>query len=267
MAVNLVETFGLVPQHIFPESFTSSATSKIDGLVTAKLREYALELRALHAAARASLADLHPHKTPAEQHKLASKAARARKTAQLEEVYRILAISCGTPPKPDEEFTWVYYDKDDKYHSLTTTPKEFYQKHVKPLPRCDVGRAVSLVHDPRTPMDSLVTVSRLGNVVGGRPVLYVNTQVEALKAAAIALIKADVPVWFGCDVGKSSSSALGLMDLGLYDLEGAFGTGLGMNKEDRLRTGESSMTHAMVCRTSLLSVGCVPESVADACSG
>jgi len=244
MAVNLIETFGLVPQSIFPESFTSSATGKMDGLLTSKLREYALELRALHAEAQRSLAEL-TNKSDAEKHALAVQSARKRKAEQLEEVYRILAISCGTPPKPDEAFTWEYYDKDNKYHSLTASPKEFYAKYVKPNPRSDVGQAISLVHDPRTPMDSLVTVSRLGNVWGGRPVLYVNTDIKALKDAAITLLKADVPVWFGCDVGKSSSSALGLMDLNLFDLPGAFDTGLTMSKEDRLRTGDSAMTHAM----------------------
>lgn len=35
------------------------------------------------------------------------------------------------------------------------------------------------------------------------------------------------------------------MDTKLFDLEGAFGTAPRMNKEERLRTGDSSMTHAM----------------------
>lgn len=47
-------------------------------------------------------------------------------------------------------------------------------------------------------------------------------------------------------MGKSSSSSLGLMDAELYDLEGAFSLGLGMDKKQRLETGESAMTHAMV---------------------
>ena len=33
------------------------------------------------------------------------------------------------------------------------------------------------------------------------------------------------------------------MDTGLYDVETAFGIKLGLNKADRLRTGESAMTH------------------------
>jgi Peptidase C1-like family len=33
------------------------------------------------------------------------------------------------------------------------------------------------------------------------------------------------------------------MDTGLYDVETAFSIKLGLNKADRLRTGESAMTH------------------------
>jgi bleomycin hydrolase len=57
------------------------------------------------------------------------------------------------------------------------------------------------------------------------------------------IIKAGQPVFFGCDVGQSSHNAFGIMDTGLYDVETAFGIELGLNKADRLRTGESAMTH------------------------
>jgi aminopeptidase C len=57
------------------------------------------------------------------------------------------------------------------------------------------------------------------------------------------IIKAGQPVFFGCDVGQSSHTAFGIMDTGLYDVETAFSIKLGLNKADRLRTGESAMTH------------------------
>lgn len=50
---------------------------------------------------------------------------------------------------------------------------------------------------------------------------------------------------FGCDVGQFSNSGLGIMDTGLFDYKGTFGTNLGMSKAQRLQTGESAMTHAM----------------------
>lgn len=76
--------------------------------------------------------------------------------------------------------------------------------------------------------------------------MYLNTGIEKLKETAIKLLKADTPVWYGCDVGKSSSTALGLMDNQLWNLQDAFGTTLGMDKASRLRTGDTAMTHAML---------------------
>ncbi|SCZ89346.1 BZ3500_MvSof-1268-A1-R1_Chr1-1g01121 [Microbotryum saponariae] len=240
MAVNLVEHFGLVPQTVYPESFNSSSTGKLDDLLTSKLREYALELRELHANAMDCLGDI-TTKSHGEKKALAAQSSRKRKEEQMEEIYRILAITLGTPPKPDEEFTWEYYDTKKKYHSVTSTPKSF----AKDYALVDVSKAISLIHDPRN-APGLYTVDRLGNVVGGRPVLYVNTEIEDLKNVAIKLLKNDTPVWFGCDVGKSSNTPLGLMDTKLFDLEEAFSTSLGMTKAQRLSTGDSAMTHAMV---------------------
>jgi aminopeptidase C len=39
---------------------------------------------------------------------------------------------------------------------------------------------------------------------------------ETLKELVIKMIKADRPVWFGCDVGKMSTSTYGIMDTELF---------------------------------------------------
>lgn len=52
-------------------------------------------------------------------------------------------------------------------------------------------------------------------------------------------------VWFGCDVSKFLHRPSGLMDMKLFDYELTFGIQLNLNKADRLRYGESAMTHAM----------------------
>ena len=73
-----------------------------------------------------------------------------------------------------------------------------------------------------------------------------NTEIDILKATVVKLIKAGIPVFFGCDVGKFSDSALGIMDTDLYDINLGFNVTLGMSKSQRLQSGESVMTHAMV---------------------
>ncbi|GAA5823090.1 hypothetical protein JCM11251_007482 [Rhodosporidiobolus azoricus] len=242
MIINLFTTFGLVPQSVYPESAASSATGKLDGLLTSKIREYTLELRDLYDQAMTSLAEL-DGKSFAEKKALAVQAARKRKEEQMAEVFRILTIALGQPPKPTDEFTWSYYSKTDKkYHEVKTTPLDFYKNFCL----VDVSTHLSLVNDPRHDYSTLLKVDRLGNVWGGREVKYINTDIDVLKRTAIALLKKDVPVWFGCDVGKFSSSSLGIMDTALYDLDEGFGIRLGMDKAQRLRTGESMMTHAML---------------------
>ncbi len=59
-------------------------------------------------------------------------------------------------------------------------------------------------------------------------------------------IKAGQPVFFGCDVGQFSDRNAGIMDTALFEYEAAFDIKFGLTKADRLRTNESSMTHAMV---------------------
>lgn len=53
--------------------------------------------------------------------------ARAKKEELMKEVWTIMTIALGTPPNPNEKFTWDYYDKDDKPHTWTGTPIEFYK--------------------------------------------------------------------------------------------------------------------------------------------
>ena len=54
-------------------------------------------------------------------------ALRAKKEALLKEVYVVMSATLGVVPKPDEPFTWDYYDKDGKPTAWTGTPKEFYR--------------------------------------------------------------------------------------------------------------------------------------------
>lgn len=92
LAVALVEEYGLVPQTVYPESFNSSNSAALDGLLTSKLREMALTLR---KAVRA-------HASTGARKKDVITEARVLKDRMLREIFRILTITLGEPPKPDE---------------------------------------------------------------------------------------------------------------------------------------------------------------------
>jgi len=58
---------------------------------------------------------------------IAIQAARKRKNEHMAEIYRIISVCLGRPPQPTEAFTWEFVDKNKKYHSVKTTPLDFYK--------------------------------------------------------------------------------------------------------------------------------------------
>ena len=118
-----------------------------------------------------------------------------------------------------------------------------------------MNRLFSLVNDPRNPYGSLLTVSRLGNVIGGRGVTYVNVDMETMKVACIKMLEAGIPIFFGSDVSKCSDQTSGILDTNLVDYELGFNIKLGMDKAQKLMTTESAMNHAMVLTAVHLSDG------------
>jgi bleomycin hydrolase len=160
----------------------------------------------------------------------------------LRELYRMLAIHLGEPPK---EFLWQWRDKDKAFHRAgSMTPLDFAAKYVTH----DLDSMVCLIHCPQTGKryNTLYTVEYLGNVIGGHGVRYLNVELDTLKKAAVGMIRDEKPVWFGCDVGKSFDRDLGLMDTDLFDYTGVYGTEFTLDKAERLDYGCSVMTHAMV---------------------
>lgn len=237
MVANLVTKYGLVPQTLYPDSFNAMNSGVMDRLITTKLREDAIRLRSLASSAMSPGA--------------LKSAIAAEKEKMLREIHLILTLMLGPPPAPDKAFTWEYYDKDGTLCTVRTRPTAFAKelsdsRTVRALGGTDVHRLFSLVNDPRNPYNRLLSVKRLGNVYEGRPVTYVNVDMTIMKKACIEMLKRGFPVFFGSDVGKFSDSSKGIMDTNLYEYELGFNIKLGMKKAERLQTGESQMTHAMV---------------------
>ena len=112
----------------------------------------------------------------------------------------------------------------------------------------DLDDYVCLINCPMSDKiyNEVYTVKYLGNVIGGEDIKYLNLDSKRLKEAAVASIKDDNPVWFGCDVGKYFHRKLGVMDIDLFDFDLFYGTDFPMTKADRLEYGDSQMTHAML---------------------
>lgn len=224
MLVSLIDKYGVVPKQVMPETFHSSKSSELNNLLDAKLREDASKLRNLYKEGK-SEGDM-----------------QQVKETMLSEIYTLLTYSLGEPPKA---FDFEFRDEDKVFHREEgMTPKEFYQKYVG----LNLHDYVSVINAPTAdkPFGKTYTVERLGNVVGGTPIKYLNVEMDVLKDVAIKQIKDNESVWFGCDVGQDSNRKEGIMDAALYDYEKAFGFPIHMSKAERLDYHDGMLTHAMV---------------------
>lgn len=223
MFVGLVQKYGVVPKDAMPESVPSSATREMDRYLTIKLREDACILRTAYGTG-ATMEEL-----------------SAKKQEMMEEIYRMLCICLGKPPKT---FTFEVTNKEDEFvRDENITPVEFFNKYVG----IQLEDYVSLINAPTQdkPYNRSYTVRFLGSVKEAKPVRYLNVPVDELKRVAIAQMKDGKPVWFGCDVGQWSVRDNGMLDLDGLHIDKLMSVKFGMNKAQRLDYGDSMMTHAM----------------------
>ncbi len=224
MIVSIFQKYGVVPKEVKQDSSNSSNSRDLNNYLNKKLRKDAGTLSQLVADGQSEAA------------------LQEAKEGMLQEIYNFLATSLGTPP---ETFDFEYRDEEKNYHiDRGLTPQTFYDKYVG----VDLDDYVSIINAPTAdkPYNKSYTVEMLGNVVGGKEVKYLNVDMETFKKLAIAQLEQGESVWFGCDVGQSSTRDSGIMALDAYDMNDLFDIDFTMTKAQRLDYGESLMTHAMV---------------------
>ena len=52
-----------------------------------------------------------------------------------------------------------------------------------------------MIHDPRNEYNKLYTVERLNNIFGGKPIEYINLEIDEIKQVAIKMLKDNEPVF------------------------------------------------------------------------
>lgn len=224
MFVNIVKKYGLVPKYAYPESQTSSATVQLNKYLCKIMRKYTTDLR------------------EKVQNEGVDK-ARELKEEVLKDVYNVLTSTLGEIP---EKFDVVLHDKDGKLiEDKGMDAHSFFDKYIG----ADIDDYVSLINSPTEdkPFNKTYTIKYLGNIVEGRIVKHLNLPIEELKKAAVKQLKDGYPVWFGCDVGRSSivEDERAILDTKAVDYESLFNVDLKLSKEDALDYGYSMMTHAM----------------------
>ncbi|MBH9980116.1 MULTISPECIES: C1 family peptidase [Bifidobacterium] len=218
MAMNIYKKYGAVPKQFYPETASSQDTSQMN----TQLR------RLLHQATAHMVAD------PDGIDEIIDRT--------LEAGHRMLTIHLGTPPT---SFDWEWTDKDGVFHrDGRITPQEFWKRYVN----AGLEDYVCLVDDPRPehPKGRKIGIEHLGNVAGGDPTEYLNVPVEVMKDCARRLMSEQgLPVWFGADCHPMMDRKAGQWATDLFEYGRVYGVDFDMDKEQRVRFGDSAQNHAM----------------------
>ncbi|MBN2667714.1 MAG: C1 family peptidase [Bacteroidales bacterium] len=220
---NLVEKYGAVPKEIMPETYQSENTSQLNRILVEKLRQDAMYLRGKY-----------------QNKKISTLVMENEKLEMMKDVYRILALSLGVPPK---DFEWRYEDKDGKISDFQKfTPKSFVKEAI---PELNLQDYVLFMNDPSRPYYQLYEIDLDRNVIEGKNWLYINLPADEIKPFAIASIKANEAMYASCDVGKQLNREEGVLDPRNYDYANLFGINLSMDKKQRIQTYQSGSSHGM----------------------
>jgi bleomycin hydrolase len=220
--VNLVKKYGLVPKEVMQETNSSENTAAMTRFISTKLREDALEIRELKNA-------------KADEKKISD-----RKIAMLSEVYRMLVLNLGEPPT---DFEWRYKMKDNKVSEFKKyTPVSFRDEIFANI---NLDDYVMIMNDPSRPFWKHYQVENYRNTQEGSDWHYVNLPNDVIKQFCIESIKNNEALYASCDVGKQLRRDVGILDVDNFDYESVYGVKFGMNKAQRIETGESGSSHGM----------------------
>ncbi|MGJ3735474.1 C1 family peptidase [Lactiplantibacillus plantarum] len=221
MAASLVQKYGVVPASVMPESFNTDNTTAFQASLSRQLRKDGLKLRQLvmDGASEAELQSL--------------------EKSMLQTVYRMTAYSFGEPPT---SFDLEYRDDEQQYHrTANLTPQQFYQDYFE----TDLDDYVVVTNSPDKPFNRLYSLPDEDNVIGGKPIEFLNLDMGVLTDVAVQQLQAGETVWFGNDVLRQMDRKTGYLDAHLFETGKLFGTNDHLTKAQRLLTGEGEVSHAM----------------------
>ncbi len=240
---SIVEKWGLVPKHVMPETACTVNTKFMNEALGELLIADAAKLRTSFAAG-ASIDEL-----------------EALKEEMLASVHRLLCCCIGEPPTTFD-FTGVVGENARVDERLVAepnaqgerllrdrgiTPVQFVERYVG----FDADDYIELTSIPgRTrPFRHLYGIDWFDVVIGGHPLRLLNMEMPVLEQAIIASLKAGVPVYMMCDVGKRAlryaQDFPGLMATDAVNLEDLFDVDLSIDRADAFDLNATGMSHCM----------------------
>lgn len=218
--VNLINKYGIVPEYVFPDTYSSSNTKELNELLSKYLRKFTIEIR--------------KNKNKNNINEIKEKT--------LQDVYNILCNCQGIPPN---QFDFEFKDKNNKYKIIKNiTPLEFFNTYIK----IDFEHYHDIINypSPNKPFNKTYTVKHLYNVLGYKENLFLNLNYTRLEEMIIQQLKNGDIVYFSCDNGKYMNNEKGIWNDKQYDYENLFQIDLSLEKGEMLDSRECYFGHTMV---------------------
>lgn len=171
-----LDKYGIIPESLFPDTHASANSENTVKLLNYKLREYSLSLRDAVKASPKPTTD----GTEGSGGDDGIIRARQLKLTYMKEVYNMLCIVFGEPPRADEKVKWEYNDKEGKAHVWEGTPRDCYREMIckrgenggdfqgGAKGKINLADRINMISDPRRGWETVHAVARCRNVWGAK---------------------------------------------------------------------------------------------------
>lgn len=217
-AAKLVDKYGVVPKNVMPESDNTFNSSNLNLILTRILRLGGLIMR--DATDRA--------------------AAETAKQKILAEVYRVLSISLGEPPR---KFSWSFRNSKKRVHKFTGSPQEF----AKQFNLTGIAQQYVYLSDTPTLTYGKVYANKDAWSMAGDYMPMLNVELAKLTPLILAQLrdKEGVPVAIQSQRDMTRKNQ-GVMDQRVYDLDNLFGVDFTISRKNRMRSHEDLADHEVL---------------------
>lgn len=216
-AAHLIAKYGMVPQEVMPERFSSTDNASLMKTVTRLLRRYGLQLREV---------------APGE--------VQSVKEQALSDIYRVLVATLGEPP---QEFDYTLRDKDGRVISTAHyTPRSFRDAFI--LHDMEADYAI-FMDDPTLPYYRMYEVAENRNCYEYANWRFLNVPVDEIRKMGVASLAGGRRFYISADTVHDHMMTEGIYDTRLFPLDSILGIHSEMSKEDLVRSVETRSVHAI----------------------
>ena len=230
-AAHIIAKYGMVPQEVMPERFSSTDNVSLMKTVTRLLRRYGLLLR------EADEEDI-----------------PAVKEQALSDIYRLLVTTLGEPPR---SFEWTL--RDNAGNALSTavyTPESFRDAFI--LHDMERDYAI-LMDDPTLPYYRMYEVAESRNCYEYANWRFLNVPMDVIRRAGVASLASGRRFYISADTMHDYLMTEGIYDTALFPLDSLLGINTSMDKEALVRSTETRSVHAIAVAGVKLDLRGEPE--------